>query len=325
MHLMKKFSVPAVALLLVAAALSGCGNSSKPASPIKTTGMNGATAVDIARASDAIAANPTLVNENLYADPTPMTFSTAVGAALEGDEPAPGFHRPMRWWRSIESSTRTVDLTFGDPDSTGRPTTALATVHRHLLGKFHVVFPDTSAPDSFRVVTKPLDDSWTRKLALHRRLKPDDDDTTATFDRDDWRVVGTSGVLVNSAGSTVNILSVRVQAGTLDTTITDPLALHRLRRFECFHGMDLVHLTVTTNHNDDIVVFYRDGERRPFTGHGDGTYTIDYVGWDFGGLRHVGVNAFARGTITSETYPYDSQAWLVPFVARDGDAEIEHR
>jgi hypothetical protein len=323
MHQMKRFTASALTLILVTAALSGCGKSTKPASPINTVGMNGATAVDIAKASDAISANPAYVDESLYADATPMTFSA--GSAVDLDGPGTGFHRPLRWWRTISSISRSVDLTFGDPDSTGRPTTALATVHRHILGNFHVVLADSTASDSLRrIVVKPLDDSWTRLLALHRRHVTESDDTTATGDRDDWRIVGTSGVLVTSAGATVGIQSVRIQAGSLDTTITDPLALHRLRRFECFHSLQLVHLTVTTGHNDDIVAFYRDGDRRPFTSNGDGTYTIDFLGWDFGGLRHVGVNAFARGTITSDTYPYDSQAWLVPFVARDGDAQIEH-
>jgi hypothetical protein len=323
MHLMKKFSASALALILVAVALSGCGRSTQPASPAGTVGTNGATAADVAMVSDAVSANAALVDEEVYADATPMMFSAA--AALEIDHRGPGFHRPLRWWRSIDSITRSVDLEFGDPDSLGRATTAIATVHRHILGNFHVVLVDSSAvADSMRqVVVKPLDDQWTRKLALRRRHL--DRDTTATGSREDWRIVGSSGVLVNSAGSTVDIQSVRIQTGALDTTITDPLAMHRLRRFHCFRGLQLVHLTVTTGRNDDVVVFYRWGDRRPFTGHGDGTYTIDFLGWDFGGLHHIGINAFANGTITSETYPYDSQAWVVPFVARDGDAQVEHR
>ncbi len=323
---MKQLTASALALVLVAAALSGCGKTSKPAAPmgtVGTTGLNGATAVDVAQTADAVSANPSLVNENLFADPTPMTFDS-----IDPERLGALMHFPLRWWRTIDSTSRSVDFAYMDPDSAGRPTNAIATVHRHLLGQFHVVLTDSTSADSMRrIVNKPLDDMWTRKLALHRFriVMPDSDgeDTSHTV-RSIWRIVGTSGVLVTSAGATVQIQSVHIQAGSLDTTITDPLELHRLRRFECLHALQLVHLTVTTNHHDDIVAFYRDGDRRPFTNNGDGTYSIDFTAWDFGGFRHLGVNAFANGTITSATYPYDSQAWLWPFVARDGDAEIDH-
>ncbi len=315
-----KFTVSALSLLLVAAMIAGCGKTTKPASP---TGFSGSTAaVDMAQASDQLAAHPTLVTENLSTDPTATVFGPT---DLDND----GWmrFRPLRWWRTIDSTTRSVDIVFGNPDSTGRPTTAIATVHRHLMGKFHVVIADSTAPDSMlRIVVKPLDDQWTRLLAL-RRFPPRD-----TADLDDgheqpdttnhWRVVGTSGVLVTSANATVHINSIRLQAGTLDTTVTDPLQLFRLRRFPLFRSFTTVHLTVSTTHNDDIVAFYRDGDRRTFHNNGDGTYSIDFVAWDFGGLRHLGVNAFAKGTITSDTYPYDSQAWLTPFVARDADVMV---
>jgi len=313
---MKKLVASALTLFLVAAALSGCGKTTKPASPTDTggpVGLNGATAVDIAQTGDAVASHPALVDENVFVDATPMMFDLA--------HPGPGLHRPLRWWRTIDSTSKTVDFAYGDPDSLGRPTNAIATVHRHILGKFHLVIADSTAPDSLRrIVVKPLDDSWTRRLALHRfRVVTD-----STGTRSLWRIVGTSGVLVTSAGATANIQSVRIQAGLLDTTITDPLQLHRLRRFPCFRGLELVHLTVTTSRNDDVVVFCRLGDRRPFVNNGDGTYSIDFMGWDFGGLGHLGVNAFANGTITSDTYPYDSQAWLMPFVARDGEAQVDH-
>jgi len=315
---MKKITASALSLVLVAAALSGCGKTSKPASPIQNTGivgMNGATAVDVAQTSDAITANPTLVNENLFVDSTPMVF-----ASLGADGGVPSLHRPLRWWRTIDSTSRSVSFVYANPDSLGRPTTAIATVNRHLLGNFHVVLSDTSHADSLHHVTvKPLDDAWTRKLALQRFKVVTDSAGTNSL----WRIVGTSGVLVTSAGATEHIQSVRVQSASVDTTITDPLEMHRLRRFECFHGFALVTLTVTTDKTDDVVAFYRDGDRRPFTNNGDGTYSITFVGVDFGGPRHFGVNAFANGTINTDTYPYDSQAWILPFVSRDGDRSID--
>lgn len=312
---MKKSLALALTLVVVGAALSGCGKTSTPTSS-DTLGSNGTatpTAVDIAQVNDQIASNPTLVNEDLSADPMTFAFDPAAsGFGL-------GHHRPLRWWRTIDSTTRNVDFTYGNPDSLGRPTTAIATVHRRLLGQFHVVFFDTTATDTTRrVVVKPLDDSWTRRLAL-KRVRTDSAGIVTK-----WRIVGTSGVLMTSNGATTHIVSVRVQAAGKDTTITDPLQLHRLPRLLCLHGFVPVHLTVTTDRNDDMVFLYRVGNRRPLVNNGDNTYSIDFVAWDFGGMQHFGVNAFSRGTIVSETDPYDSEAWLLPNVARDFDAAIEH-
>jgi hypothetical protein len=316
---MKKITPVLLPLALLAVALAGCSKSTKPTSPSSSD----RAAVDMAQASDAMASHPEYVNDDVFADPTSTVFASARPAAALDEEPGTWF-RPMRWWRTIDSTTHHVDIAFSDPDSSGRPTNALATITRELFGKFHVVVKDSTAPDSLvRLVVKPLDDHWTRKVALHRFIERDWDDQDHDGDTTEveshWRVVGTSGVLVTSAGATVHIESVRIQAGTLDTTITDPLALHRLRRFELFRAFTLVHLTVKTDRNDDIVAFYRMGDRRIFTNNGDDTYSIDFMAWDFGGLRHLGVNAFSNGTITSLTDPYDSQAWLVPHVARDAD------
>jgi hypothetical protein len=304
----------ALVLVLLAGFLAGCGRTTKTSSPSTTDG----TAVDMAQANDEMAANPQYVNDDVFQDPNSTVMTSAMPAGPADGMPGTWF-RPMRWWRTIDSTSRKVDIVFSDPDSTGRPTNALATVHRGLFGWFHVVLNDSTAPSdsSLKLVNKKLADSWVRKIALHRFTHRSQEDTTKIVSR--WRIVGTSGVVVTSDNATAHIASVRIQAGALDTTITDPLELHRLRRFECFHPMTMVHLTVTTDRNDDIVAFYRLGDRRIFHNNGDDTYSIDFIAWDFGGLRHLGVNAFANGTITSETYPYDSQAWLVPHVARDVD------
>lgn len=312
---MKKSLALALTLVVVGAALAGCGKTSTPTSS-DTLGSNGTatpTAVDIAQVNDQVANNPALVDESLSADPSPFVLDPATSTL------GIGRRHPLRWWRTIDSTTRNVSFTYGDPDSLGRPTTAIATVHRRLLGQFHVVFFDTSTTDTTRrVIVKPLDDSWTRRLAL-RRVRTDSAGIVTK-----WRIVGTSGVLMTSNGATTHIVSVRVQAAGKDTTLTDPLQLHRLPRLLCLHGFVPVHLTVTTGRNDDLVYLYRFGDRRAFVANGDGTYSIDFVAWDFGGLQHFGVNAFSRGTIVSETDPYDSEAWVLPNVARDFDAAIEH-
>lgn len=322
---MKKLLASALGLLLVAAVLSGCGKSSKPASPLGSNGgNNGSTAVDVARVNDQVATNPGVVDENVYetSSPTGMDASSSTFAAI----------RPLRWWRTVETSERNVDTQFSDPDSLGRPRAALVTITRHLVGQLHIAFGDTTATDtSIKVITKPIDELWTRKLALHRfrfeaRDSSDDDDhdERADDDRDGWRIVGVSGVRVVSKAATTHIASIRIQSGSRDTTITDPLALARVRHVCWLAAMQPVTVTVTTGRNDDIVFLYRFMNRHRLKNNGDGTYSITFTDVDFGGLHHFGVNAFSKGTLYDDTAPYDSDAWLLPFAARLLDAEIGH-
>ena len=318
---MKRHLAITLGLLLAVAALAGCGKSTKPTSSLQGTGgVNGATAVDVAQTNDAVASHPALINEDQYTTVAPLDMTIGGGgfAAV----------RPIHWWRTIDSTARTVDIAYGDPDSLGRPTTAVATIHKHFVGTFNLFAGDTGVvgvPDSTRrVIHKPLDDQWTRKLMLRRFWADGDSARDSTRRHVQWRVVGTSGVTVTSASATTQILSVRVQAGTKDTTITDPLQLHRLRRILWLRGDQPVKVTVTTGRASDIVVLYHGSERRRFVSNGDGTFAATFRDLDFPGLRHFGVNAFSAGTLLDDTAPYDSQAWIVPFGARDGDCNVDH-
>ena len=320
---MKRHLGIALGLLLAVAAASGCSKSTKPAALLGTPGgSNGATAVDVAQTGDAVAASAGLINEDQYTSSaqTPMLLG-AGGLSLV---------RPIYWWRMIDSTARTVDFVYGDLDSLGRPTTAVATVHRHISGTFYIVAGDTGtvgrpADSTLRVVHKPLDDQWTRQLMLRRfpRDTSNTRDTSSTPFR--WRVVGTSGVTVTSANATTRILSLRIQAGAKDTTITDPLQMHRLSRILWFPHDTPVTVTVTTGRPDDIVVLYHRAERRKFTANGDDTYTMTFSDPDFAGLRHFGVNAFTKTTLIDDTAPYDSQAWVLPFGVRTGDCSMDRR
>jgi hypothetical protein len=311
----------ALGLVLAIAAVSGCSKSTKPASPLGSNGIgqNGATAVDIAQTNDAVAASPGLINENQYTTTAQMPMMLgAVGLSAV---------RPIYWWRTIDSTARVVDFVYGNPDSLGRPTTAVATVHKHFTGTFNLVAGDTGtvgrpADSTLRFIHTPLDDQWMRQLALQRFLVParSAKDTVPHFV---WRVVGTSGVTVTSANATTQILSLRIQAGARDTTITDPLELHRLRRILWIPANTPVTVTVNTGRASDIVVLYHGLERSRFTSNGDGTFTKKFSDLDFPGLRHFGVNAFSKGTLADDAAPYDSKAWVLPFGVRDGDCQVD--
>jgi hypothetical protein len=302
----------ALGTLALIGLLAGCGKSNKS---LVSSGSNGsgissaAASVARAQANDQVAANLQLVDEDAFMNATPMgmSFDPAGGAAL--------IH-PLRWYRKIDSVDRTITTDVSDPDSLGRPQTALVTVNKVLKGTLNILASDSLGADTTRIA-KPLEDHWTRKLLL-KRVWIDSSGAVAK-----WRIVGTSGVNVVSAPSTTQILSVRIQTATKDTTITDPLLLHLRRRMLHVPAGDSVMVTVTTTKTDDDVVFYRGFDRRRFHSNGDGTYSIVFRTGDFEGLQHFGVNALSRGTLHDDAAAYSSNAWVFPFAARDHDCDVE--
>lgn len=296
-------------LMFVVGALTGCGKSSSTLGPTATTG--GATAEDQAQVSAAVSANLGLIDEDAFESSETTEIGGGSGFAAI---------RPLRFVRTIDSINRRFEMSFGDPDSLGRPASAVVTIHKHLLGKFNILAGSLDETDTTTTrIQKPLDDRWVRRLALKRvRI-----DSTGT--RQVWRVVGVSGAEVTSKDATSNISSLRIQAGAIDTTITNPLELHRLRRILLLDPSTPVRLTATTGRNDDVVLLYRHLNRRPFANNGDGTYTSEFVLGDYGGLRHIGVNALSNGTLNDDQAPYDSNAWIVGFAVRPADCEIGPR
>jgi hypothetical protein len=130
-------------------------------------------------------------------------------------------------------------------------------------------------------------------------------------------------VQVTSVNSVTRIQSVRVQAGVLDTTITDPLQMHRLRRVLRIPAGTEMTVTVTTGSATDVVVLYRWRLRARFHNNGDGTFTARWTTSDEGGMRHFGVNALSNGTLFDDAAPYDSQAWVFPFAVHPEDCNLD--
>lgn len=301
---MKKFVALALGLVLVAALAAGCGKST-PSEPQDLGSGSTATptAEDIAQVNAEVSANTPYVEEDVYEGTDPARLDAADGALAAV--------RPLSWWRTIRSVTRRFDTQYLDPDSAGRPTTAVVTVHKRLQGSFNVLVGDSLAtPDS--LLRKPLDDRWVRRLLL-KRVRVDSTGQVR------WRLAGTSGVEVTSDGAVTNIQSVRVQAGGLDTTITDPLQMHRMRRVLHIPAGTEVRVTVQTGAPDDLVLFYRWMHRARFHNEGNGAYTYRWMSGGEGGLRHFGVNALSRGTLFDDAAPYDSNAWMFAFVVFDSD------
>ena len=94
------------------------------------------------------------------------------------------------------------------------------------------------------------------------------------------------------------------------------LVHRRLLRFDVSND---VTLTATTNASDDVVVFYVGDRRQRFHSNGDGTYTFTWNVAATDGVRHFGVNALSHGSLFDDQSPYDSQAWLLPYLAGTPD------
>lgn len=294
-----RFPIRSLASLALVVALAGCSQSPTSPAPVN----NGS--LDRAAVSAALAADPQFASDSLLDVGTDPTLFSAgrVGAMPKAQA------RPRMWWRSITSSTATFTVVFADSDSTGRPRRADVTVTRHLLGTFNFYQPlanDSMQLDSANVIHKPLDETWVRHLRL-RRLPVPGTNVRA------WFVTGASAAVSTSNPATEQILSVRLQATNVDTTITDPAALWSVGQHAHVAPGDSVTITATTTHTDDQVFCYWHDRRERFTSNGDGTYTfklrlppMETVRW-----RFLGVNAISHGTMFDDLAPYDSQAWVL--------------
>jgi len=293
---MLKYRLSFVLLALAGFALAGCGRSTGSLQ----AGTAAPTGSDQDQVNTVLAQNPDYVNEDLYQSGVSQPYDDATGLAAI---------KPLRFWRNITGVTTTFDTQFGPPDSSGRPTRALVTIHRHLTGTFNIVAGVATPTDTSRsLVQKPLDDAWTRRIALERA--PDRLASTVTR----WRLVGTSGVDVRTRGGVTHVQSLRIQTADKDTTITDPLELHRLRRMLLLPAGADVNLTVTTGNSSDVVLFYGHDMRRRFTNNGDGTFSFHFLSSRAPGVRNFGIDALSNGTLFDDSAAYDSNAWIFGYV-----------
>lgn len=329
-----RFQAPlaAATLALLAAGLAaGCGKSTNTLAPTAAT----TTSQNESAITSVMASVPALAEDDLFMSEEQTQLSAAANAALGRTATPESAIRPWRFWRRITGVTRTFDFEFFAPDSNGDPTRATVTIHKRLTGTFNIATPDTGTgggtvaaayegddpADStgWTIVHKPLMDHWRRRVALVRVDRPND--------RHVWRIAGTSGVRVTSVAPdsvhapATRITSLRIQKADLDTTITDPLQLFRLRQILQASPGQQVQLTVTTDADDDVVVLVHRGMRFLFHNDGGGTYSGTWIVPRVGGIHHFGVNALSHGTLFDDQAPYASDAWLLPYVTVPMDVD----
>lgn len=306
---MKSTRFHGLALLLVLGLLAGCGKSNNPTSPL--AGNPGAVpSSDQALVTGAIAAAPQAIEDGL----AEASFETTLG----GQPGMLAAIQPLTYWRTILHRDRTLEFEFSDNDAAGRPTTAVVTIRKRLVGKFNILIGppvvdgtpvDGPPPDGDRlVIHKPLEDHWVRRVLLKRVRLADGSGEPV------WRIAAISGVQVTSRDATTHIVSLHVQSAGLDALIEDPLAFQRLRRILRFEPQTLVTLTVRTERSNDVVVLHHLDRRFRFHNNGDNTYTgVWPAGLFMAGLHHFGVNALSNGTLFDDQAPYDSQSWIFPY------------
>lgn len=319
--------IPGVlAALLAALLLDGCGKGVDPTAPTATTpgGSDDRSAI-----TDVMSQVPALAEDDLFMSEEETDISVAANAALGERSASPtAAIRPWRYWRHIVDIDRRFEFEFFAPDSNGDPTRAFVTIHKSLRGTFNILTPTPAPSDTMpsdiapastdgsgdpadlRLVRKALHDHWVRRVALVRVDRPD-------TDRHVWRIAGTSGVSIESvapSATDTRIQSLRIQKAGMDSTITDPLELFRLKQIMQAIPGEEVTLTVTTGANDDVVVLLHRGLRFRFANNGDGTYTGKWVVPPVAGIHHFGVNALSHGTLFDDVAPYSSDAWILPYV-----------
>ena len=322
---MKRFLTSLAVAGLLALTVAGCGSSGGGSQVSGLSGSDSKAALERAAVAQVLA-QATEVVEDLEFESADITDTDlSAGAALSS-------RHSLRWWRTIATVERSFEYAFADTDTTGKPTTATVTIHKQLNGTFHVQngngprkpgwthgHPDgddkgdDDTTGTKKYFEKPLVDHWIRKVAL-RRLAPDTlhGDTLGR-----WKVVATSGVAVGSEGHSVGITSLRIESARLDTTITDPLSMWRLRRLLVFTSGEFVRLTVTTSGADSgVVSMLVRNNRSIFKDEGDGTFTAKWRAPSHESVGHLGVNVLSHGTLFDPAGPYDSEAWILPYVVR---------
>lgn len=295
-----------LAAVLAVAVIAGCSDNG-----VRPVADNTS---DQATITGTLAMAPDLLNDGLYDTDAQASLAASLRGAHAAGSATPVELEPFFFWRTITRRAPSFEFAFADTDTTGLPTTAVVTLRRHFTGTFNIVPRDPNnpdLPDTQNIIHKPLDDLWVRRFLMKRvRVTP--------TDRALWKLAASTAVEVTSKDATTQITSIRVQTASKDITLTDPDAFIYLRRVLRFEPSDLVTLTVTTPRTDDVVLLYHQLDRERFLNNGDGTYTKTFSAGSFLGWRHFGVNALSHATLYDHAAPYDSKAWIFPFVIVGG-------
>jgi hypothetical protein len=295
--------VAAVVPLLCAAVLAGCGSDSSVNAPA------GGSTDDRQLIRSVLAREASLVDA---AETLPVPARSSEG--VQADPVAV---------RDIGQAVKELDFELTEPDPDGRPTLAVVTVNRRLMGTIERPNEMPPGPEGALSVYV-VDDFWTRHVTLRR--------TDSS-----WRIVAISGVNVVSEDhhrrcqtcGTTSLHAVRLvsAASDVDVTINDPLRNWTLEGAGEYPiaRLDpgaLVTLTLQMRQDLDLgVVGYR-APRNVFAPVARYTQEARVQAPTEPGIHHIPV-----GVLTSSpgpSGPYDSVAWFIPVRVAPAGAESRH-
>jgi len=306
--------VPWSALVVIVA--SGCGGKSSTSPSSTQTGDQGQVA-------GVLSAAATLTDDGLDEDPSRVSASVVAGDFQRGELSDPSateaLIRPFAWWQNVTQITPTLTFAFADTDGSGRPTSCIVTISKHMTGSL-IVIPtsatDTTQADSSHVISKPLDKTLTREIKLSRLLIG-----TERL----WKVTQVTGAYVSTVSPQTDLISLHIHTTSgVDTTIMSPLQWFSLRHVLTFAANDTVTVTATTSRTNDPVFIHRWDWRHRLRNNLDGTYTFSWVTSAWDGWRWFGIQAMSHGSIYDDTAPFDMVAWHFPFRVVGGQTPVDY-
>ncbi len=231
----------------------------------------------------------------------PDWFSIDGHLGDESEDLAKDAVSPIFWWREVNRPIHrivTIDV-VGD--------SAFATIEADIHGWFNIVI-DVD-PDS--LVHKDLDDRSIRYAVFKK-------DTASTHHRG-WKLVSVSGAEIVSETNTVRIDSVRIEVLDIgwDTLVVDPLEIFAREEVLTLPPGVQVEVTAYTNDSTACVFLHTFRALRPhrwrFLREGNGVYHGFWFTPRRLGIHHAAVDIIHHETIFDDEYPYDSNAWLLPY------------
>ena len=312
-----RLAAVAPTLALIAMISGGCGGKSSTSPTSTQAGDQGQVAAVLSTAA-------TLTDDGLDEDPSRVGASVTTGdpamlGAVSDPTATQAFIRPFAWWQNVTQITPTLTFAFADTDGTGRPTSCVVTVTKHMTGSL-IVIPtsatDTTQADSSHTISKPLDKTLTREIKLSRLLIG-----TERL----WKVTQVTGAFVSTQNPQTDLQSLHIHTSSgVDTTIVNPLQWFSLRHVLTFAPNDTVTVTATTSRTNDPVFIHRWDWRHRLRNNLDGTYTFSWVTSAWGGWRWFGIQAMSHGSIYDDTLPFDMEAWHLPFRVVGGQPTVDY-
>ena len=230
--------------------------------------------------------------------------STDEGSYQLQGMPSDTFAYVIAWWRRITDLSRTVEITIHND-------TANVTLTREITGVLNlIVTNDTFPPDSVVHLTKPLHDTGTRYARFVRTGPP-------SAPHRGWTLDAISDVEIHSDNPTIVIDSLRIQGGTYDTVVTNPLSLRSREDVFAFAPGTPVTVTAYVSNPPEAVVYLHYNNAMHMHHRSRFTYLPEegvFVGtWTtpaLPGVYHAGVDVLRIATLKTDDYPYDSNGWF---------------